>query len=762
MRPFNRIFLSFISAYIVLIMVPLITGMALNSSISSEYEQYVKASQLTHLKKTQDVLENFIDDIKWSTYQIAGNTKLLRLIADKDQKLSGIERSVLIRETMIELNDSLLYNTSFNSTYYIYLKDQDMIITPYSIYTHSDFNDSVNFFKMENISSRDWHTAISGQFYNGRILPVRSVIIEDFKNKRMIPYVQTVPIDRTGGMKNIQGAIVYLIGEADFIRFLETDELPPGGVSYIADDDNNLITLVSRGGGDFIPPVLEGAEGMIERTIDGKKMFIIYTTSRKNDWKYVSVLPEKWVVKSVSFFRLVSIILMLLALFFCLSAAYVISNRWSRPLVSSYRSISGYLNKEGREMISLRSLTSNVSELIHQSEDLQDELISREVFVHNAFVNRLINGFFRDRKDLEKYLDHLGFRISEKYYSVAIITQGEMESAGTAQSFEEIVRVKNFLKTRLQQDFPVRIMIAEQENSDLVLILLTDSDNREEHDRTARESLGDFARTLPHLYSDSLFIALGETVDSLQKVHHSFMQARDVLSLSADDSGIRIVHFSDVDEKIDDFYYPLELESRLITAVKAGNEDVLISLIDTLVFENMKKRVLERSKMNNFLYGLLNSCFRIENQLSDSLGEHVENLPDRYADNPDFESLKSFLLEVCRHQNRSKKSHNVTLVDKVTDYLEKNYGNRNLSLQVVADHFSVNESYLSFFFKEQTGTNFSTYLERIRISKAGFLLKETDEPIHIIAGKVGYNSDKTFRRVFQKHHNLSPGVFREA
>nr|WP_246434038.1 helix-turn-helix domain-containing protein [Spirochaeta isovalerica] len=413
-------------------------------------------------------------------------------------------------------------------------------------------------------------------------------------------------------------------------------------------------------------------------------------------------------------------------------------------------------------MISLRTLTSNVSELIHQSEDLQDELISREVFVHNAFVNRLINGFFRDRKDLEKYLDHLGFRISENYYSVAIISQGVMESAGTAQSFEEIVRVKNFLKTRLQQEFPIRIMIAEQENSNLVLILMTDSDNPEQHVRTAGESLEDFSRSLPHLYSDSLFIALGETVDSLQKVHHSFMQARDVLSLSSDETGIRIIHFSDVDEKMDDFYYPLELESRLINAVKAGNEDILIGLLDTLAFENMEKRVLESNKMNNFLYGLLNSCFRIENQLSDSLGDHVENLPDRYTDGPDFESIRTFLTEVCRHQNRNKKSHNVTLVDKVADYLEKNYGNRNLSLQVVADHFSVNESYLSFFFKEQTGTNFSTYLEKIRISKAGTLLKETDEPIHIIAGKVGYNSDKTFRRVFQKHHNMSPGVYREA
>ena len=279
MRSVNRIFLSFLSAYVVLILIPLIAGIFMNSSIVNEYEQHVKRSHLIHLQKTQDVLESFIEDIKWSTYQLAGNTKLLRLISDKEKQLSELERASLIRETMIELNNSLLYNTSFNSLFYIYLKDQDIIITPYSIYTHSDFNDSVNFFKMENISSVDWHRAISNQFYQGKILPVRSVIIEDFKNKRMIPYVQTLPIDRSRGMSSIDGAIVYLIGEADFIKFLDSEELPPVSVSYIADDKNNIISMVSKSTEYFSPLDLEGDEGMIEKVINNRKMFIIYTTS---------------------------------------------------------------------------------------------------------------------------------------------------------------------------------------------------------------------------------------------------------------------------------------------------------------------------------------------------------------------------------------------------------------------------------------------------------------------------------------------------
>lgn len=760
-RSFNRIFLTFLTAYVLLILIPLITGIAMNSSIAQEYEDYVKGSHLTHLKKTRDVLESFLEDIKWSTYQLAGNTKLLRLIADREKKLSSLERSSLIRETMIELNDSLLYNTSFNSIFYIYLKDQDIIITPYSIYTHSDFNDSANFFKMENISSEDWHRAISNQFFQGKILPVRTMIIEDFKNKRMIPYVQSLPIDQNSGTKNLEGAIVYLIGESDFIRFLDTDSLPEGGFSYIADDQNNLISLVSSSNEPFEPIILEGNEGMIEKEFDGQKMFIIYTTSRKNSWKYVSVLPEEWVVKNVSFYRLISIAVMSLALLFSLAAAYYISNRFSQPIVTSYQSISGYLNKEIREKVSLHSFSSNVKELIHYSEDMEDELLSREVFVHNAFVNRLINGFFLGEKDLEKYLNLLGFSINETCFSVAIISQGGMELSGTAQTFDEMIRVKNLLKERIQQEFPLRVMVAEQDNSNLILILMTTSKDCMNHERETREALRHFSSSLPNIYTDSLFIALGGTVQSLLKIHSSYIQAQDVLAIECNRYEHLIVHFNEIDEKLENYYFPLEMESRLINSIKAGNQEMTENLLETLEEENRRKRLLDQRELNRFITVLQNCYSRLLNQIPEKTLNTLESISDRNEDKPSFEAIQNSMLQICRVQNGNKKSHNLTLVDKVSDYLEKNYSNRNMSLQLLADHFSVNESYLSFFFKEQTGTNFSTFLEKIRINKAGELLRNTDEPIHIIAGMVGYNSDKTFRRVFQKHYQMSPGKYRE-
>jgi YesN/AraC family two-component response regulator len=212
---------------------------------------------------------------------------------------------------------------------------------------------------------------------------------------------------------------------------------------------------------------------------------------------------------------------------------------------------------------------------------------------------------------------------------------------------------------------------------------------------------------------------------------------------------------------MEDFYFPLELESRLINSVKSGNYDNLSNLLETLSYENMESRFLDSNKMKVFLSSLYSTCFRILNQLPDRIRDELAFSPDRYSSEPEFETIRNLLMEICQIQNKSKKSHNNTLIEKLRDYLEKNYSNRNLSLLMVADHFSISESYLSYFFKEQTGINFSTFLENIRMTNGKDLLMNSDEPIHIIAGKVGYNSDKSFRRVFQKSFHISPGKFRE-
>lgn len=70
-------------------------------------------------------------------------------------------------------------------------------------------------------------------------------------------------------------------------------------------------------------------------------------------------------------------------------------------------------------------------------------------------------------------------------------------------------------------------------------------------------------------------------------------------------------------------------------------------------------------------------------------------------------------------------------------------------------------SYLSRYFKQQTGCNFIYYLYRLRIDKAKEMLKNSGFKINQIAENVGFSDVNNFIRMFKKYEGITPGKYRE-
>jgi two-component system response regulator YesN len=84
-----------------------------------------------------------------------------------------------------------------------------------------------------------------------------------------------------------------------------------------------------------------------------------------------------------------------------------------------------------------------------------------------------------------------------------------------------------------------------------------------------------------------------------------------------------------------------------------------------------------------------------------------------------------------------------------------------ITLSGLAVLLHLNASYFSVLFKEQAGITFSEYLSRSRIQYAKVLLTQTRMPIAEIAGKVGYQTDKYFIKVFKSLELISPSRYRQ-
>ena len=84
-----------------------------------------------------------------------------------------------------------------------------------------------------------------------------------------------------------------------------------------------------------------------------------------------------------------------------------------------------------------------------------------------------------------------------------------------------------------------------------------------------------------------------------------------------------------------------------------------------------------------------------------------------------------------------------------------------LTLEDLARKFYVSSAHLSRTFKEQTGQSFLEYLHRIRIESACTLLQHTNLPVSEIGHTVGFESLRSFSRVFREMKGMTAKQYRK-
>lgn len=94
-------------------------------------------------------------------------------------------------------------------------------------------------------------------------------------------------------------------------------------------------------------------------------------------------------------------------------------------------------------------------------------------------------------------------------------------------------------------------------------------------------------------------------------------------------------------------------------------------------------------------------------------------------------------------------------------YVEKNYSNPSLSRGLIAEHLSVNASYLSDVFKSETKIGLSEYITQVRIHNAKKLLSDSSISIQEVAKSVGCNSLQYFYQLFKKETGITPAEYQK-
>lgn len=145
-------------------------------------------------------------------------------------------------------------------------------------------------------------------------------------------------------------------------------------------------------------------------------------------------------------------------------------------------------------------------------------------------------------------------------------------------------------------------------------------------------------------------------------------------------------------------------------------------------------------------------------EYSHALAEKVSSITDR-------ERLCTWLTELfddtSSWMQTVQDNASMPVIEKMVSYIESNYTNRELNLNMLANQMHISAPYLGKLFHNFTGSSFNSYLTRMRMARAReLLLLDRDANIATIAAQVGYSNSSYFTATFKNYYGINPSVYR--
>ena len=206
-----------------------------------------------------------------------------------------------------------------------------------------------------------------------------------------------------------------------------------------------------------------------------------------------------------------------------------------------------------------------------------------------------------------------------------------------------------------------------------------------------------------------------------------------------------------------EYYYPIEWESRLMTAVQDGNIIQVRSILHHLYEENRRLHLSAPlvSRISLLLTEDLHRTAVAMDLAPELLAEFREPHPAQRLETA-FATAEKTAEIICAEAARRKESATDNVSRSLVEYVNTHIFYPELSLKQLGDEFSVSTASVSRIFKKSAGENFYHYITQKRIARAKELLLIQGYCPAQIAEAVGYDSEYSFKRAFVRTVGMAP------
>ncbi len=281
--------------------------------------------------------------------------------------------------------------------------------------------------------------------------------------------------------------------------------------------------------------------------------------------------------------------------------------------------------------------------------------------------------------------------------------------------------------------------------------------------------LNDICRESRRFLEVTITVGVGHSCGTLQEISRSYQTAVDALGYRAIVGSGKTIYINDV-EPVSRGKLQLDAkgEAELVSAIKFGPAELIGTVIQGLISRMDDVRVHAR-QYQVYMLSIVNCVIRLMQQYDLDMGEMFGGQTpygEILAGIHRREEFAAWLIPVaCRMNealNRERDNTTRKVILEAREYIQDNYSNPELSVEMLCRHLHMSPAYFSTVFKKETGQTYINYLTEVRLEKAVELLNTTEDKTYVIAQKVGYQEQNYFSYVFKKKYGISPTRYRGA
>ena len=479
------------------------------------------------------------------------------------------------------------------------------------------------------------------------------------------------------------------------------------------------------------------------------------------DWYYLMSAPSRGIFKNVESLVKYYIIVWLAFLLAGILISYITIEKAKKPIRLAIGQFGEY-NKDS-DKDELNFIVEKISEINKVNENLKGIINKNEDIIKTKFLRDLCRGLLssEDIEEKARKYNLLGYR-----WIAGIIDFSKNTDVDDMFSKDSFIQIKyhiaRFFSEQLSSQIPNEVF--EYDQTKYIVLM------REREIQNAYGTIKNILSIVEMSFDIDLVVAIGNTVEKINEISGSVMEAVSVLDYLPVFDKRSIVTFDDVNiyKEYHTYYYPLEIEKNLIQYVSEGSKEEALTVLKYILKENMDNKKVDKENFNYFINAMISTINRILHKINKSIEDFYGESTLVFVDLKKMRTTEEVCTtligifdDIVSSVNRQTEKESTDLAEKMILYIKLNYMN-DISLMDMAQKFNISIGYIGKTFKKQIGENFKDYLNKFRVKTAIEIL-ETNKEIKIkdLSSTVGFANVNSFIRMFKRYQGISPGHFQE-